>query len=46
MSKKLPVGEFEWVNPEDYTEDIIKIMMKIMITVQTRSRRRLSEASS
>ena len=24
MSKKLPVGEFEWINPEDYTEDIIK----------------------
>ena len=23
-SKKLPVGEFEWINPEDYTEDIIK----------------------
>ena len=30
MSNKLPVGEFEWINPEDYT----------------RSRRRLSEASS
>ena len=25
MSKKLPVGEFELINPEDYTEDIIKI---------------------
>ena len=24
MSKKLPVGEFEWINPEDYKEDIIK----------------------
>ena len=24
MSKKLPVGEFEWINPKDYTEDIIK----------------------
>ena len=24
MSKKLPVGEFEWINPEDYIEDIIK----------------------
>ena len=24
MSKKLPVAEFEWINPEDYTEDIIK----------------------
>ena len=23
MSKKLPVGEFEWINPEDYAEDII-----------------------
>ena len=30
MYKKLPIGEFEWINPEDYT----------------RSRRRLSEASS
>ena len=34
MSKKLPVGEFEWINPEDYTEDIIKNMMKMMITEQ------------
>ena len=25
MSKTLPVGEFELINPEDYTEDIIKI---------------------
>ena len=24
MSKKLPVGDFELINPEDYTEDIIK----------------------
>ena len=24
MSKKLPVGEFEWINPKDYTEYIIK----------------------
>ena len=24
ISKKLPVGEFEWINPEDYTEGIIK----------------------
>ena len=24
MSKKLPLGEFEWMRPEDYTEDIIK----------------------
>ena len=24
MSEKLPVGEFEWINPEDYTQDIIK----------------------
>ena len=24
MSKKLPLGEFELINPEDYTEDIIK----------------------
>ena len=24
MSKKLSVGEFEWINPEDHTEDIIK----------------------
>ena len=24
MSKKLPVGEFEWINPKDYREDIIK----------------------
>ena len=24
MSKKLPIGEFEWIPPEDYTEDIIK----------------------
>ena len=24
MSKKLRVGEFELINPEDYTEDIIK----------------------
>ena len=24
MSKKLPVGEFEWIHPEDYTENIIK----------------------
>ena len=24
MSKKLPVGELEWMNPKDYTEDIIK----------------------
>ena len=34
MSKKLPVGEFEWINPEDYTEDIIKNMMKMMIMEQ------------
>ena len=24
MSKKSPVGEFEWMNPKVYTEDIIK----------------------
>ena len=24
MSKKLPAGEFELINPEDFTEDIIK----------------------
>ena len=24
MSQKLPVGEFEWIHPEDYTEEIIK----------------------
>ena len=24
MSKKLPVGEFNWIHPEDYTEDFIK----------------------
>ena len=24
MSKKLPVAEFEWINPKDYTEYIIK----------------------
>ena len=24
MYKKLPVGEFEWVHPESYTEDLIK----------------------
>ena len=24
MPKKLPVGDFELINPEDYTEDIIK----------------------
>ena len=34
MSKKLPVGEFEWINLEDYTEDIIKNMMKMMIMEQ------------
>ena len=25
MSKKLPIGEFEWINPENYTEDNKKI---------------------
>ena len=34
MSKELPVGEVEWINPEDYTEDIIKNMMKMMIMEQ------------
>ena len=24
MCKKLPIGEFEWIHPEDYKEDIIK----------------------
>ena len=24
MCKKLPVGEFEWIHPEDYTEEMIK----------------------
>ena len=24
MSKKLPVGEFAWIHPQDYTEDLIK----------------------
>ena len=25
MCKKLPINEFEWIHPEDYTEDTIKI---------------------
>ena len=24
MIKKLPVGRFQWIHPNDYTEDIIK----------------------
>ena len=24
ICKKLPVGEFEWIHPEDYTEEMIK----------------------
>ena len=24
MIKKLPVGKFEWIHPNDYTEDLIK----------------------
>ena len=24
MNKKLPIGEFVWVRPESYTEDLIK----------------------
>ena len=24
MCKKLPLGEFEWIHPEDYTEEMIK----------------------
>ena len=24
ICKKLPVGEFEWTHPEDYTEEMIK----------------------